>query len=127
MKDLLNILALGIPLLILYTCLGVFVGRRLSSGYEEEIRIDETTKDEIRERLGEPQKINQIFSVPGPYQLEGQNEIWTYMYGREKMSFWSAEKMFGRSANLELQTLTIIFQGDVVKDFSLNRNGPLRG
>jgi outer membrane protein assembly factor BamE (lipoprotein component of BamABCDE complex) len=85
------------------------LGRNFDEAYAQQIKPGETTKTEVREKLGRP---------AGLLRTSGDEEIWTYAYyeGRGALGymFGSIDPEFGDQGSQK--RLTISFKGDSVKE-----------
>ena len=86
------------------------LGRNFDDAYVQKIKPGETTKAEIREKLGRPPLRSRV----------GDEEIWTYAYyeGRGWLGYMT-NVAFSDEVDPTLgkqKRLTIVFQGDSVKD-----------
>ena len=113
MKIFLKLLVLSIAISIVSGCGGSLIGKKFDAAYAQEIKAGQTTKDEIRQRLGPPKNIS----------YTNKNETWMYMYVARPGYFKTMGRTFaGRPMDSETQVLHITFQGNIVKNFRFNQS-----
>jgi outer membrane protein assembly factor BamE (lipoprotein component of BamABCDE complex) len=86
------------------------LGRDFNDKYAQQIKPGETTKEEVRKKLGRPALLSR----------SGEEETWTYAYYVGKL-FYSYDLGFGNSdpetqGQGDQKRLVVTFKGDVVKD-----------
>jgi len=97
--------------LILAACAAT-VGRDFDSSYAQKIKAGVTTKAEVRQNVGPPDSVN----------ISSRGETWQYMYMKSGNYAQNMGAVFGVTpAKLEMRSLVITFEGDVVKNFSATR------
>lgn len=85
------------------------LGRDFDDAYARQIKPGETTKSQIREKLGQP---------AGLLRTSGDEEVWTYAYyqGRGALGslFGTVDPEFGEQGSQK--RLTVSFKGDSVTE-----------
>jgi outer membrane protein assembly factor BamE (lipoprotein component of BamABCDE complex) len=85
------------------------LGRNFDDAYAQQIKPGETTKAQVREKLGRP---------AGLLRMSGDEEIWTYAYyeGRGALGymFGTVDPEFGQQGSQK--RLTVSFKGESVKE-----------
>ena len=116
MKTAFSIITGFLIALLLTGCASGRYGRELDPSFVQQIERGKTTKAEIRRQLGEPLTVT----------TSPQGEMWRYSYSGG-LAYWDmmAAGLTGSldPASVKVQNLTIIFEGDLVKDFSFTAQG----
>jgi len=107
-----RLLVLIILAFILNACVAT-MGKKFDTQYARTITEGKTTKQEIRDNLGEPNAIT----------YSGEGEMWQYSYTKTANVFAVYGSMLGgppvKSQN---EFLSVTFEEDIVKTFSLNKS-----
>ena len=98
----------AVILAIVLTACATKVGRDFDNTYVAQIKPGETTKTQVREKLGPPPLVNKV----------GDDEVWTYAYYEGGGIVYNVSLvMFGTTDPPGKQKrLNITFNGDSVKD-----------
>ncbi len=102
---------IAIALAITLTACATNMGREFDTAYAQQIKPGETTKAQIREKLGRPPLVRKA----------GDDDVWTYAYylGRSP-ALYVMDTLGFTDADMQGQgkqkRLVITFKGDVVKD-----------
>ena len=106
-----TVLALVMASMFVGGC-AISVGHEFDSSYVDQIKIGETTKQDIRREIGEPHAITR----------NGKTETWEYMhYQGGNFAQNMASGLGGRDIKAHDDELSIMFAQGVVSDFSLTR------
>ncbi len=96
------------------------MGRDFNDAYAREIKPGQTTKAEIRSRLGRPAFVSRV----------GEEDTWTYAYYKGGGMGVEIRKWFGKSSLInpngeQQKSLVVTFTGDSVKDARFKQELPL--
>lgn len=90
-------------------CSTLSTGTKFNNEYVASIKRGTTTKAEIRQNLGAPASVSNT----------SDGEVWTYQYTDGGSCFNMVGSAFGlTSQKINMQMLTIMFNGERVKDFT---------
>lgn len=99
---------------IMALCTSVTPGCAMQSGakfdiaYADQIERGKTTKADVREHLGKP----------GTITIREGGEVWTYAHQQGQNWIGGVASAYTGKYKMTSESLTVIFDGDVVKDFS---------
>ena len=96
------------------------MGRDFDDAYARQIKPGETTKAEIRSRLGRPVQVSQA----------GEEDMWTYAYYEGSGMSFEVRKWFGQidpnnPRGEQQKRLVVTFKGDTVKEARFRQELPL--
>lgn len=93
-------------------CASTAQGQKFDDGFVAQIQKGRTTKGQVRSALGEPQTV----------QKSSGTETWIYSYSDAYGRGYVQAATFGLvKQKSDDQTLIVVFQGDVVADYTYTR------
>lgn len=108
-------LVLIIGMCVLSSC-SIKQGQDFNESYTSQIKRGKTTKDDIRANIGEPTSVT----------TTSEGETWIYSYTQGGNYFQNVGAAFGASSfKNQGKELTVIFRGNVVKDFKFRKGNIL--
>lgn len=89
-------------------------GREFDTGYVAQIQRGVTTKTDVRQHLGEPVSVT----------TAGNGEdVWSYAHQKGPNQMQAVLGAYTGKVPMSMQSLTIIFTGDTVKDYTFSTSG----
>lgn len=102
-------LLMALALALMAGCSTPSQGTKFDDSFVAKIQRGKTTKAEVRQGLGEPASVSKT----------AEGDVWTYQYS-DGGGYWNmVGAAYGlTSQKINMQMLTVVFNGDRVKDYT---------